>query len=162
MSVTAAQMDWMRHGIQVLRARVLAPQGLTNLQLRRMKWELGAREGVLKRLARREALTAAQEIVLEEMLTMADLHIEWYAGRIEEYEFIEGCRQARELLWLRLLAMWRDGDVPERQPSTEATALAAQEAAGADATGGSDGAEHKNPMAVAGREGDHAAASPAL
>lgn len=132
-AVTGEQLEWMWHAVQVLRARLNDPytDTLDGQQMRRMKWERDAREDVLARIARGQTMTAALGLVLEQMVTAANLHIEWYAGRIEWETFYTGCMAARAQLWARLREEHDHGS--RREPAqTTATVGTAKTARAAD------------------------------
>lgn len=103
---TDAQADWMRHLKQLNADRLKSPVGLTALDIRRLKWEMEAQQAVLLRLANGKPLSAALGAVARYMTVYADLHIAWYAGRLEAGAMRQAVLTAREQMWDEL----RQGD----------------------------------------------------
>lgn len=99
--ISAACVDWMRHGILLCRERLAQPVRMDTAEIEWLKWETAAREAALEGIETGE-LSGARLVVARYMVTMAELHMGWYGREIDDSEFYAGAQVARAAMLSQL------------------------------------------------------------
>jgi len=94
-----ARLDWMRHLVRINIDRLENPVELNAHDVKRLKFEIGAQRVVLFRLTVGRPLTGVLIDVARYMTVYADLHIEWYGGRLDEWTCREVILEAKKRMW---------------------------------------------------------------
>jgi hypothetical protein len=92
------QLDWMQHLVRINIDRALKSEGLNVHDVKRLKWEIGAERIVLMRITTGKPLTGVLIFVARYMLAYANLHIEWYARRIDQHTCHAGIQAAKKIM----------------------------------------------------------------
>lgn len=98
LTVTAEQMEWVRHCHQLGRERLRKPVMLTDAQVARLRWLVETEAAAITAMERKLELVGAARVVGEYMVRYADLHLALYARKIGDAEFYRRSAESRAQL----------------------------------------------------------------
>lgn len=99
---TKEQRDWMWHCVRLNDERAKDPVKLNRQEVDRLKWEAKVQRKALVCIEGGHPLDGPLIPVARYLRTYADLHIEWYAGRMEAAAMREALLEAKGRMWVSL------------------------------------------------------------
>ena len=134
---TEAQLDWMRHLVRLNVDRVQDPKFLNVHDVKRLKWEIKTQRTVLDRIAAGLPLDDVSIPMARYMRIYADLHLNWYGGRMAAADFRDAMLIAKKRMWVELrearnAQTERSGGAAKMETMVETAATAPDEASRGD------------------------------
>lgn len=98
LTVTAEQLEWIRHCHHLGQKRLEKHILMTDAQVARLRWLVETEAAAITAMERKLPLVGAARVVGEYMVRYADLHLALYARKIGDAEFYRRSAESRAQL----------------------------------------------------------------